>query len=310
MKAVVIGTRAYKNQGNDLDIICDEEFASQLSGCERREGARGIHYWVHGKFEATVPKPGTAYEMVLKNEVYQRGAAMVEVPGKGEVFARKASIPTLIALKKAHLILPRRWEHHIAEYRDLKRLVCLDYFRSTVRKTLGDEYGDLYLQHRKECLETAKAHPRLNTMKDEFFEEARFKIFDHDSIHRAIALGPKPAYTEMLDGEVWCSRKKWREMSEEKRFHCVIEEAAILALERAIIPSLYYQDVPFRGADWAFKTAMFKICTTITSGWFRDYCIERYWDALEARPDFVKAFFNGVKLGIVKVLKPEVVYGK
>ena len=122
--------------------------------------------------------------------------------------------------------------------------------------------------------------------------------------------GSEPFETQhALEIPIWCSRKKWREMSEEKRLHCVIEEAAILALERSIIPALYLEGESFLGAEWAYKMALFKICTTITSGWFRDYAIERYWDAVEARPDFVKAFFTGMKLGIVKILKPEVVCG-
>lgn len=305
MKAVLIGSRAYKDTGQDIDLICDQEYADQLSGCEVKDSPYGKNYYVHGTFEATVPNPGTAYELLLDSENLKNGYAELDLTcfGIKERKLKKASIPALLALKKAHLILPIKWQHHVREYGVLKNLLGVEVFNPK-------DHGvhSLYKLHRKEVKQRAKAHPRLNQDKDNFFEEAIFKIFDHDTIHQAVAVGDKPAYTYMLDGEVWCSREKWSQMSEEQKLNCVVEESAILALERSIIPALYLGS-SYRGAEWAYKFALFKVCTTITSGWFRDYCIEHYDAAVKARPDFVAAFFKGVKSGLVKVLKPEVVYG-
>jgi len=56
--------------------------------------------------------------------------------------------------------------------------------------------------------------------------------------------------------------------------------------------------------EWAYVTALEKVCTTITSGWFRRYAIENYQPAIENRPDFVASFFDGLKRGDISCLKP------
>jgi hypothetical protein len=314
MKAVLIGTLAYRNTGQDIDLICDQEFADKLKGCERFEGRKGSVHYLPGSLEVTVPNPGTAYDLILQDDFYSPRIQGIDVPTLGEVAVRVASVPTLMALKKAHLILPRKWKHHISEYGKLKDLWFEDDKAIFSPKDEGIAINKLYKLHRKECLAIAKAHPKLNQKKGEFFgqmdEEAEkeYELFDHDTIHKAIALEEVPAYTHMLDGEVWCSKAKWKEMSGERRFNCVVEEAAILALERSIIPALYLGKA-FRGEKWAYEMALFKICTTITSGWFRDYCIERYWEAVERRPALTDAFFEGLKDGTIKVVNHEVVHG-
>lgn len=321
MKAVLIGTQAYRQGGQDVDLICDQEFADQLNSCEVKESSKGKLYYIHGEFEATVPNEGTAYHLLLEDDWYCIQGVFGGLPyyetlqlPKFTVQVQTASLMTLLSLKKAHLILPRKWHHHIHEYGLLKEMALGHENKIFKPKAYGELYQKLYRLHRKECLAAAKAHPKLNQKKDDFFgstdreREKEYEIFDHDSIHRAIALEDVPAYTLMLDGEVWCSRKKWRQMTEEQRFNCVREEAAILALERSIIPALYLGR-KFMGAKWAYEMALFKICTTITSGFFRNYCIERYHEAVAKRPDFVKSFFEGLKSGVIEVVNREVVCG-
>jgi hypothetical protein len=319
MKAVLIGTAAYRANYQDIDLICDQEFADQLRGCEQMQGTKGTVYYVHGEFEATVPNPGNSYDLILQNRTtYCKRFRCIDIPGAKNVEVDVAYIPTLLALKKAHLILPRKWKHHMFEYSKLKDV----WFESDKVMFLPKEHHSdailkLYRLHRKECLKIAKAHPVLKNKKDEFFgstnaeAEKEYELFDHDTIHVAIALeGGVPAYTHMLgdDEEVWCDRSKWNAMSGERKFNCVREEAAILALERSIIPSLYLGKA-FKGEKWAYEMALFKICTTITSGWFRDYCIERYWEAVDERPDYVNSFFEGLKSGQITVVNEEVVCG-
>ena len=244
-----------------------------------------------------VPNPGTAYDRVLRTEHKSRR----------ELFNRWAEVcdlPILTALKKAHLVCHHKWEHHIEEYAHLKGLLGVDIF---IPLDYGSEVEEIFKLHRKEVQEGVKL-PKLNVKKDYFFEEAEFKIFDHDTVHKAVALGPEPAYTLMQDGEVWCSKKKWDALTPEKKLSCVIEEACVLALERSIIPALYL-DTQFRGAKWAYEFALSKIATTITGGWFREYTIEHYHEAAAARPGYVNAFLEGLKKGLVKILKPEVVLG-
>lgn len=330
MKSVLIGSAAYASNWCDIDLIADQHFVNHLKrnlahietiydGEPRTYGTLYAWRWKpqgtnkEQVIEVTLPKPGTAYEMVLDAaRVKEEINIKTLFPGNFILKVPVAQAAILCALKKAHLIHPHKWHHHIKEYRYLKELFLGLTDNNSFNPTKHGPQPitkDIFKLHRQEILAISKPHPKLNTTKGEFFEESDFKIFDHDDIHKAIALGDTPAYTLMIDGEVWVSRRKWRRMTEEQRFNCVLEEASVLALERVIIPSLYLDDVCFRGAKWAFEHALFKICTTITSGWFRDYCIERYWHAVRNRPDFVNAFFEGFKRGEIRILKPEVVCG-
>jgi hypothetical protein len=122
-------------------------------------------------------------------------------------------------------------------------------------------------------------HPNLNQSKDEFFNpEDDFYVYDHDSIHEAIAVGDRPAYVKYaIDGqEVLSSKKKFfNEVDETTRLFGVYEEACVLALERSQIPNDFKVD-----RDWSFKKALEKVCTSITSGWFREYAWEHYDEVL------------------------------
>lgn len=304
MKAVLLGTAAYRDQYQDIDLVADTEFLDKLksqkmpSDSHEEPGSLGSWYLFHIKgliVEVTVPKSHTALKLVL-NRQYSTQKTILGLP------IDVADIPVLCALKKAHLILPHRWEHHIKEYQYLKEQLGVEHFKPSV-------FGvrDVFFLHRKECKQKAKPHPKLNQKKDEFFEDAEFKIFDHDSIHQAVALDAVPAYTLMQDGEVWCSKKKWKNLRPNQRLSCLIEEAAVLALERSIIPFLFLNR-SFWGAQKAYQFALMKIATTITSGWFREYAIENYHKAAAKRPDFVTMFFDGIKKQQVKILKPEVVF--
>ncbi len=118
------------------------------------------------------------------------------------------------------------------------------------------------------------SHPKLNTDKSSFFDTGGVTYtYDHDSIHEAVKLGEKPAYTYFKEDEeeVLCSKDKFFSCSEEIRLNAVLEESIVLALERCLIP--YDFAIPCKGA---FLMALNKVCTSITSGWFREYAWENY----------------------------------
>lgn len=302
MKAVLIGSAVYRDSFKDLDLIADSEFVSEITYPQESitTGSRGTNHVFRTAgtiLEVMVPNPETAHHLVLRAKHKAQRKLFDHLVGV-------CDLPMLAALKKAHLVSHHKWKHHIGEYAHLKGLLGVDVF---VPLNYGLEVEEVFKLHRKEVQEGVKL-PKLNVKKDYFFEDAEFKIFDHDTVHKAVALGPEPAYTLMQDGEVWCSKKKWDALTPEKKLSCVIEEACVLALERSIIPALYL-DTQFRGATWAYEFALSKIATTITSGWFREYTIEHYQEAAAARPDYVNTFLEGLKNGLVKILKPEVVLG-
>jgi hypothetical protein len=154
----------------------------------------------------------------------------------------------------------------------------------------------IYKQRQAESYDYA--HPKLNVSSKEFFTgDGVNYVYDHDSIHLAVALKvesytvgadcdvhqrPKPAYTfYMKDGsEVMTSKDKFMGVHEHIRLYGVYEESCVLALERSQIPhGLGKEGGPT--ARWSFEMALMKVCTSITSGWFREYAWENYSKVLD-----------------------------
>lgn len=82
--------------------------------------------------------------------------------------------------------------------------------------------------------------------------------------------------------------------SKDKFFSChpnvqlygVLEEAYVLALERHQIPNNFKPD-----PKASFDIALEKICTSITSGWFREFAWENYYKVQELySPNYVTKF--------------------
>lgn len=149
-------------------------------------------------------------------------------------------------------------------------------------------------------------HPKLNVKKKDFFTGDGVQyVYDHDDIHKAVAhiefdFVPTPAYTlYMKDGEqVRCDRNKFFSHDEKVRLFGVLEEAYVLALERSQIP--FHGKVDPRRS---FDIALQKVCTSITSGWFREYAWENF-DAVTGMfdPKYADRFWSAVDSGKVRKL--------
>ena len=163
----------------------------------------------------------------------------------------------------------------------LKTMEDIWHLRLAAKAKIVDE--DFFKARAKETYNYG--HPILKTTKDAFFKDD-FYIYDHDSIHRAVAVEDVPAYTRyMVDGEqVLTSRAKFDALPLQTRLYGVLEESYVLALERAVIP---HNANPVS----AFKMALSKVCTSITSGWFREFAWENYYQVLRLfNPDYVAKF--------------------
>lgn len=200
-----------------------------------------------------------------------------------------ASPEALLALKLSHRYL-KDSPHFLKTMRDIQWLRQCGI-------TLGTEWLSWVTLRESETY-TYK-HPALNRRKDQFFTNNVKYIHDHDSLHRAVALGHRPAYESYKkDGvEVDCDRDKFDALPLQDRLNGVWEECAVLALERAVVPN---------GANprWAFEKALEKVCTSITSGWFREFAWEHYDDILRMQAAigfdrYVDMYYDGVQNGIV-----------
>ena len=145
-------------------------------------------------------------------------------------------------------------------------------------------------------------HPSLKQNKDQFFSDDGLNyVYDHDSIHESVKLYDRPAYTYYLkDGqEVECDKGKFFALSEKYRLAGVVEEALVLAIERSLVP---HPGVKTPQEAWVF--ALSKVCSSITSGWFREYAYENAFEALKLYPkNYWEKFNFDLSQGKIKSFK-------
>lgn len=223
-----------------------------------------------------------------------------------------APLDVLYTLKMSHRHL-KNSPHFMKTMRDIR----------SMRKLGAKIFDEGWLKRREDETYTYN-HPKLNVMKGDFFRGDGVEyVYDHDDIHNAVAhyydhsdsdemtsslpvkfkpnpAIPRPAYTlYMQDGaEVQCSRQKFFDAPEAVRLYGVLEEAYVLALERSQIP--HRGNVTPRRS---FQIALEKVCTSITSGWFREYAWENYdrvWELYS--DDYVDRFWKAVDSGMVRKL--------
>jgi hypothetical protein len=179
-------------------------------------------------------------------------------------------------------------------------------------KTMGDilamrelgakirpEHMDFFKLREKETYNYQ--HPKLNVNKKDFFSGDGVEyIYDHDTIHESTKSMEKPAYAYFKpdESEVFCSREMFYEIDESIRLAAVFEESQVLALERSQIPFGDSVD-----PKKSFDIALAKVCTSITSGWFREYAWENYHKVQALyNPEYVNKFWQDVENGIVRKL--------
>lgn len=223
--------------------------------------------------EAEIAWPGSTGAMLLD---------ILDVRGE-----QMATYNTVYALKMSHRYLKN--SPHF-----LKTMADIHYLRGR-GCAIPYSLRDWYKQREKETYDYS--HPVLNQSKASFFDGTVPYIYDHDSIHRAVAIAGDPAYTKygIKGEEVLSSREAFFDAPELVRLQGVVEEAYVLALERSIIP---HPGVLTHEA--AFLLALEKVCTSITSGWFREFAWENYYTAAKMYDSsFVEKFKQALAAGKV-----------
>lgn len=145
-------------------------------------------------------------------------------------------------------------------------------------------------------------HPKLDVSKGEFFSGDNVNyVYSHDALHEVLALDGKPAYKSyMKEGsEVMTSREKFFSCSDRIRLLGGVEESLVLCAERSLIPYNFGPD-----ADRMFEFALQKLCTSISSGWFRKHCWESYDEILDIYKNECQGLWVGkLKMAINKGIK-------
>jgi hypothetical protein len=190
-----------------------------------------------------------------------------------------ASTKVLYSLKKSHIHFPLHFDKHIKDY------VLLNKHFNGVDKL--KDITKLNYKETEQRIGKLKT-PSLNKKITEFFGQSEKFVeyyFIHDDIHKMVAHKDKPLYLYMQKDITMakCEKDMWNEFSFEDKCKCVLEEAYVIALERKILPSI------FGGSKWisskeALNWSLKRICTTLCSGWFRQFATDNYFE--------IKSFIN------------------
>lgn len=204
------------------------------------------------------------------------------------------SLNMLYTLKMSHRYL-KNSPHFLKTMRDIQLM-------RRNGATITDALHPFYLR-RMAATYTYK-HPSLMQSKKDFFSDDGIKYqFDHDSIHEAVKHMERPAYTYFKpeNSPVMCDKDMFFAADEKIRLYAVLEESYVLALERSQIP--FPNLLPPKKS---FDIALMKVCSSITSGYFREFAWEHYDYVQEMYNDnYVERFKACVEAGIVVPHNPE-----
>jgi hypothetical protein len=264
---LIVGSQAFLIHGlnfnrepSDFDYICTiEEYEDflrknrhQIALAEPMKDAKYMHVrfkdGVHYEFE--IAWPGTTAEILISRH---------EGPSV-------ATLPELLMMKLSHRYL-RNSPHFLKTMEDIHML-------RSIGVKLDRDLSYILKVREKETY--TYAHPKLNQSKQDFFTDEVGYMYEHDDIHLAVAIGNRPAYTYFKEegAEVKMSRRKWNELPDLIRIRAVAEESMVLAIERSLVPH-----PGVLTPERAYLKALQKVCTSITSGYFREYAWEHYYEA-------------------------------
>lgn len=169
---------------------------------------------------------------------------------------------------------------------------------STMIDKVPDDYWSFF-ELRKSEAEKRYNHrtPSLNMSNDEFFDRSKNAVgyvFIHDTIHEAVKHFDVPVY-EMIKRDfslAKCESDMFHDLTFDVRIKCVQEEAYVIAIERYLLQDSGTSDIM---TPWlAYKNAVQRICTTLCSGFFRQFAIDNYDEVMrQYDEDFIMRFTRG-----------------
>lgn len=252
----------------DLDYLCTEKewqvqsvihAHDELVELVERTGNKGHVKMVAGAhIEFDIAQPGDSTDLLIQ---YCKANPQSLFLNNGDFVA---PVDVLYLLKMSH-----RYKKNSPHF--FKTMNDIHFMRSLGAK-IPPELEEVFKLREKETYNYS--HPNLDVKSKDFFkgDEVPY-VYDHDTIHEAVAVLGVPAYKSYMkdDSEVMTSKEKFFEQENHIRLLGVYEESCVLALERSQIPFNF--EVPARQS---FIMALSKVCTSITSGWFREYAYENF----------------------------------
>lgn len=204
-----------------------------------------------------------------------------------------APLEMLFSIAKGCRHTPRKFHQHVKDYNFLREILG---GKDVFERVTNLRYEET---KKRDGLKT----PSLMKSTQEFFDDSvSNKTLIHDQIHEVMAHGERPMFEKIKvdPNKVTCSKDRFMTLSQAQRRQCVQEEAYVIALERAIIPMLF-ENGPLARPEDAYRWAVMRICTNLTSGWFREWALENYDHVMFwYNPDYVEKFLKAVESGRIK----------
>lgn len=306
---LIIGSLAFNHHFNpgsstnyDVDVIANEEELEFLISSLDPENVvyntkwiaslkniRNRHYpFDKNNVEVMISNVSESLRMYLKYEMADTGLHI-------------ASPEVLFSLKKSHIHFPIKFDKHIKDY-----CFLYDHFSGVDKLSYITQINFKETEERVGQLKT----PSLMKSTNKFFGQSKNYVkswFIHDDIHRVMSHYDKPLYENMQtdSSSAWCKKDMWELFTFEDKCKCVLEEVYVIALERKIIPMLFGGGKIYTSKE-AFNWAFMRVCTTLCSGWFREFATNNYFRILEFfNKEYVEKFLLSYQDGNIKMIVEE-----
>ena len=175
------------------------------------------------------------------------------------------SMKGLSLVKRSHLHRDLSFQKHITHY-----WKYLEY----QRKFWTEDDSAFLAERTKMTTERfPQLQPNLNQSVDAFFDDAVNKKYKHDYLHELYAYEDSPMYTKLQtnSSSAWCSKDLWGGLTQKQKLRCVSEETYVIATERFLVLNEWQYP-----SKLAYMKALQKVCTTLCSGYFRDFALDNY----------------------------------
>lgn len=208
-------------------------------------------------------------------------ARTIKIPGGTAKLPLKE---ILYLTKRSHIYWPIRWRKNIED------LAWMQENGWSKRASLESEYYHARLAEHKSFFKDKTAN--LNMTNDEFFgrsEKFVNRVVDHDNIHDMVSYYDTPLYEQIKHDTTKAAVAKdlWDGLSKVDKDRTVREEAMAIAIERYLLSNDMDQQE-------AYDNAVRRICTNLTSGWFRDWAIDN-WSSIHILDLDIDTIANQIK---------------
>lgn len=169
----------------------------------------------------------------------------------------------LYTIKVSHAAWDINWTKHVKDIMFLQSMGC----------ELDKTFYELLIKDWK--LIHGKKKFNFNKPHNELFKDSVNRKYSHDDLHMTLKFNDEPMYKKVLKNsdKALCDKSLFNTLSEKLKLELAIEEVAVIAYERYVLPC----KMPLK---LAIPKAYQDLVTHMTKGWFNLYLIEHCKDII------------------------------